>query len=276
MNIGAVSSSMLQQTHQGHSAQGLQPNASPISQTESLTRVNSTQNTSSAENKPNSQQQGSQNADTQALQKQNQKNVKEYKRNDDPKEGKQKDEHHAAAGNNARELSEEDLQQVQELQARDREVRSHEAAHLAAAGQYAKGGVNFEYKKGPDGKSYAVGGHVNIDTSPVPNDPQATIRKANQIRAAAMAPADPSGQDRSVASQAAAMAAQARAELVQEQVNPEQSQTGSEVKVSHELEDKSADQPKPVVTPATSQYSKVANLNTLSGAADQPAFHQTA
>jgi hypothetical protein len=114
-------------------------------------------------------------------------------------------------------LSEQDLAQIKELKARDREVRSHEAAHLAAAGSLARGGASFSYQRGPDGVQYAVGGEVNIDTSPVAGDPAATLEKAQRIRAAALAPAQPSSQDLRVASQAAQLAVQARAEIVQEQ-----------------------------------------------------------
>jgi hypothetical protein len=62
---------------------------------------------------------------------------------------------------------------------------------------------------------YAVGGEVSIDCSPVKGDPQATVAKMQAIQRAAMAPADPSGQDRSVAAAAAAAAAQARQEMAQ-------------------------------------------------------------
>lgn len=113
----------------------------------------------------------------------------------------------------SKQLSEEDLRKAQELKQRDREVRAHEAAHLAAAGKYATGGASFEYERGPDGKSYAVGGEVGIDTSPVPNDPEATIQKARMIKAAALAPADPSPTDRKVAASAAQMEAEARQEI---------------------------------------------------------------
>lgn len=113
-------------------------------------------------------------------------------------------------------LTEEEREQVRELQARDAEVRRHEAAHAAAGGQYA-GAPTFTYQTGPDGKRYAVGGAVSIDTSPVKGDPEATIRKAQQIRAAANAPADPSSQDRRVAALADSLRQQAQAELAAEQ-----------------------------------------------------------
>ncbi|MCA9420462.1 MAG: hypothetical protein KC592_05570 [Nitrospira sp.] len=102
---------------------------------------------------------------------------------------------------------------VVELQNRDREVRNHEQAHIAASGGLTKGGASFSFQRGSDGKLYAVGGEVSIDTSPVPGNPQATIQKAQQIRAAALAPADPSAQDRAVAVAANAIEATARKEL---------------------------------------------------------------
>ncbi|WP_068824613.1 putative metalloprotease CJM1_0395 family protein [Pseudomonas sp. BMS12] len=102
------------------------------------------------------------------------------------------------------------------LVSRDREVRAHEQAHAAVGGGYA-GAPTYTFRSGPDGKRYAVGGEVGIDTSPVPNDPAATLRKMEVVIRAALAPAEPSAQDRSVAAQATAQAAQARVELAQQQ-----------------------------------------------------------
>lgn len=99
---------------------------------------------------------------------------------------------------------------IEELKARDREVRAHEAAHKSAAGSLARGGPSYSYQRGPDGVSYAIGGEVQIDLSPVPGNPEATLRKAQQIRAAALAPAQPSAQDYAVAAQAAQMAVEAQ------------------------------------------------------------------
>jgi hypothetical protein len=62
---------------------------------------------------------------------------------------------------------------------------------------------------------YAVGGEVSIDTSPVKGDPQATIAKMEAIKRAALAPADPSGQDRSVASEASQEESKARQDQTQ-------------------------------------------------------------
>ncbi|MBT3047493.1 MAG: putative metalloprotease CJM1_0395 family protein [Candidatus Thiodiazotropha sp.] len=118
------------------------------------------------------------------------------------------------SGENSR-LTEDERAEVRELQKRDREVRAHEAAHRAAAGGLAGSG-SFTYKRGPDGRSYAVGGEVSI-RMPSTNDPKVRLRQAETVRRAALAPADPSPQDRQVAAQASAMAAQARSEVQAEQ-----------------------------------------------------------
>lgn len=108
-------------------------------------------------------------------------------------------------------LTQEEKAEVRELQKRDREVRAHEAAHRASAGGLASGG-SYTYKKGPDGRNYAVGGEVSI-RMPATNSPEQRVRQAETVRRAALAPADPSPQDRQVAAQASAMAAQARSEV---------------------------------------------------------------
>lgn len=115
-----------------------------------------------------------------------------------------------------RALTEEETRQVEQLKTRDREVRSHEQAHMAAAGSLAKGGPTYEYKRGPDGKQYVTNGEVQIDSRVASGSPEAAIAKAQQIRRAALAPADPSGQDRAVAAQAAAMEQEARSKLAKE------------------------------------------------------------
>ena len=96
------------------------------------------------------------------------------------------------------------------MKVRDAEVRAHEAAHLAAAGPHVNGAPTFEFETGPDGRQYATGGEVSIDSSPVPEDPEATVRKAQAIKIAALASRKPSVQDRQVAAQAAQLEAQAR------------------------------------------------------------------
>jgi len=114
------------------------------------------------------------------------------------------------------ELTEEEKAIVTRLRDRDREVRAHENAH-ASVGRGYTGTPSFEYARGPDGAQYAVGGSVDIDVSEVPNDPRATIIKMDVVRNAALAPARPSGQDRSVAAAASGKAQAAQAALAKQE-----------------------------------------------------------
>lgn len=106
-------------------------------------------------------------------------------------------------------LSPEAQAQLRKLKQRDAEVRAHEQAHMAAGGQYVSGGPSYTYQQGPDGRQYAIGGHVSIDVSSVPDDPEAGAAKARQVRRAALAPGEPSAQDRAVAAKASVQEARA-------------------------------------------------------------------
>ncbi len=108
--------------------------------------------------------------------------------------------------------TDQELDQISQLEARDREVRTHEQAHQSAGGQYA-GAASFTYQRGPDGVNYAVGGEVPIDIAPIEGNPQATIEKADTVRRAALAPAEPSAQDRAVAAQAVQIKLEAQSEI---------------------------------------------------------------
>ena len=120
-----------------------------------------------------------------------------------------------SADQTKRDVSLDEQRKLEQLKQRDRQVKAHETAHKAAGGSLT-GSIQYEYQTGSDGKRYAVGGEVSIDTSKE-RTPEATLQKAERIRAAALAPADPSAQDRAVASKAAQMAVEARTELLQQQ-----------------------------------------------------------
>jgi hypothetical protein len=120
----------------------------------------------------------------------------------------------SATGTDPSSLNRQELMQLQQLRRRDTEVRTHEQAHLSAAGQYARGGASFTYQKGPDGGSYAIGGEVGIDITGEAT-PEATITKMQTIKRAALAPANPSGADKMIAAQANVKETQARQELLQ-------------------------------------------------------------
>mgnify|MGYP001773546919 CR=1 FL=1 len=102
---------------------------------------------------------------------------------------------------------------IEKLKLREKQVIMHEMAHKAVGGQYA-GAVHYSYTQGPDGRNYITGGEVSIDVSPEA-DPEETIRKMQIVRAAALAPADPSPQDLAVAQRATALEMKTRMELAQ-------------------------------------------------------------
>jgi hypothetical protein len=114
-------------------------------------------------------------------------------------------------------LSKEQEAQVRELKKRDAEVKAHEQAHAAVGGAYASA-PKYTYTRGPDGNKYAVGGEVQIDTSPE-RTPDATIRKMDVVIRAALAPAEPSSQDRAVARQAQQQRLEAQQQLAQQQAS---------------------------------------------------------
>jgi len=101
-------------------------------------------------------------------------------------------------------------QEIARLQATEAKVKAHEAAHKAAGGTMT-GPVSYTYTRGPDGKNYVTGGEVPISVSSG-KTPQETVNRMQQVIQAALAPADPSPQDRAVAAQAATLAQQARQE----------------------------------------------------------------
>lgn len=123
-------------------------------------------------------------------------------------------------------LTNEQKAQVAELKKRDTEVRVHEQAHVTAGGQYVRGGANLEFTTGPDGRKYAVGGEVAIDTSWVPDDPRATILKMETIKRAALAPAQPSSQDRAIAATADRTTTQAQRQLAARALEEQQALAG--------------------------------------------------
>ncbi|NJD39750.1 MAG: hypothetical protein FIA89_15735 [Geobacter sp.] len=103
--------------------------------------------------------------------------------------------------------------QIARLKQIEEKVKAHEAAHKAVGGNLASS-ASYSYTQGPDGRSYITGGEVQIDMSDG-KTPQETISRMQQVIRAALAPADPSGQDRAVASAAASRMAEAQQEKLQ-------------------------------------------------------------
>jgi hypothetical protein len=169
--------------------------------------------------------------------------------------GRAKDDDQAADGvGRARgqrlpgQLNDKEQAMVRELQSRDAEVRVHEASHVAASGGLG-GRPSFTYQTGPDGRRYATGGEVSIDMS-AGRTPSETIARAQSIRAAALAPASPSAQDRSVAAAAASMEARARAEELEQRLEAMKESTSPRASgpgAAHDSRDPAESRPSPDV-----------------------------
>ncbi|AWB66987.1 hypothetical protein C2869_11300 [Saccharobesus litoralis] len=159
------------------------------------------------------------------IKSQQQAQAEESRQQDVQNQGEQKDatddQENRGKDRQQAQQEEQERQQLAELKERDREVKTHEQAHASIGGQYA-GSPSYEYEKGPDGNRYAVGGEVKIDVSEVPNDPEATARKMEQVQRAALAPAEPSAQDRRVAAEAASKRQSAQAEMLQDTIESSQ------------------------------------------------------
>jgi hypothetical protein len=136
------------------------------------------------------------------------------------------------------ELSADEQRQVAELAQTDRKVRQHEQMHIAAGRDLITSGPTYSYETGPDGQRYAVGGEVGIDTSEA-STPEETAQKATRIRAAALAPPDPSAQDRHVA----ALAGQMQAEALQEIARQRQEEARENLQETAEKQGNRPDSP---------------------------------
>lgn len=145
----------------------------------------------------------------------------------DAKEDKKDDKTHDTKLKKEGDLSSEEQQEVQQLKERDTEVRAHEQAHIAAAAGLRTSAPTYDYETGPDGKKYAVGGEVNISFTSGSN-PEEDIRNAETMRNAALAPSEPSGQDRSVAKEAEKIIQQAKEKLAEQQEQQKEQITNSE------------------------------------------------
>ncbi len=150
-----------------------------------------------------------------------------------------------ALDNSNKELTQQEKQEVAKLKATDAEVKAHENAHKAAAAGLRTSAPNYEYETGPDGKKYAVAGDVNISYQ-TSSDPEVNLKNAQQLKAAALAPAEPSSQDRKVAMKAEREIAKARQEIQDEKQKTEekseanknslniQNQTSEETEIKNE------------------------------------------
>ena len=102
----------------------------------------------------------------------------------------------ASVDSHGRTAAEEKL--LGDLERIDKEVHEHEMQHYLMAQPYARSPEYF-YVIGPDGRRFAVSGLTAFDATPIAGDNDATIRKLDALVRAALAPREPSEEDRRVA-----------------------------------------------------------------------------
>ena len=189
-------------------------------------------------------------------------------------ESSQNTDQFAKRGLDGKPLSKGEVMLITKLRSRDEEVRAHETAHVAA-GAGLTSMPTYAYQVGPDGKRYAVGGSVNIDTTPE-DSPEATIAKAEKIQRAALAPANPSSQDRVVAAKAKQMLTKARMELAEKRKkemeeagtnNPSQSITNQRKNVKDQITTASSSRlsPKATTQGSRTSFSQTGVQSTVEG-----------
>lgn len=102
-------------------------------------------------------------------------------------------------------------QEVRQLQMTEQEVIKHEQAHKSVGGSLT-GPVSYTYTEDPDDQRYINGGEVSINAKEG-STPEETLKILERVRAAALAPADPSPQDLRVAASASSQIQQVRSEI---------------------------------------------------------------
>ena len=78
----------------------------------------------------------------------------------------------------------------------DSHTKTHEQTHASLT--TTTGPITYNYQTGPDGKLYATGGHVRLDTS-IPNNKEAAVAKLDELAIAATASNGLSGADAMIA-----------------------------------------------------------------------------
>lgn len=92
---------------------------------------------------------------------------------------------------------------INSLASIERTVINHELAHMSPGSPH-KSTANYEYIKGPDGSSFIVSGGVSIDME-ASGSSDKVIEKMQDIKKAALSPANPSFQDFVIAGKAIAI-----------------------------------------------------------------------
>lgn len=111
------------------------------------------------------------------------------------------------------------IEELTALKKQDDTIKKHEQVHYSVARQYSEL-PTFQYQKGSDGNRYVVKGEVNFKMISSDDSPDAAIKKMQQIYLAALAPADPSTDDLTLAIQAIHSITDLRLQLFMEKLQP--------------------------------------------------------
>lgn len=111
------------------------------------------------------------------------------------------------------------IEELTALKKQDDTIKKHEQVHYSVARQYSELPI-FQYQKGSDGNRYVVKGEVNFKMISSDDSPDAAIKKMQQIYLAALAPADPSTDDLTLAIQAIHSITDLRLQLFMEKLQP--------------------------------------------------------
>ncbi|MBD3166758.1 hypothetical protein GF324_09180 [bacterium] len=116
----------------------------------------------------------------------------------------------AAVSTGLNEAAEEE--RTRDLEERDEKVRRRAEAQKAAAGSLAGGSPVYQYEIGPDGRQYAVSGHVNIKVREG-RTPEERLKNAEKAERAATAGGEITPKSAQIAAEARREARRAREEI---------------------------------------------------------------
>lgn len=112
-----------------------------------------------------------------------------------------------------REVDAEAVRELRQLQRSDRQVRLQENVQRQMGAELVRGGAEYTFVEGPDGRRYAVSASSEFKLPDANTEPRQAAHDAAQIRRAVLASARSSPADRALAARAASLEARARAEI---------------------------------------------------------------
>ncbi|WP_145185463.1 hypothetical protein [Planctomycetes bacterium Pla163] len=118
------------------------------------------------------------------------------------------------------EVDAEAVRELRQLQRSDRQVRLQENLKRQMGAEHVRGGAEYSFVEGPDGRRYAVSASSEFELPDANTDPRQAAHDAAQIRRAVLAAARSSPADRALAARATSLEARARAEIPVEPREP--------------------------------------------------------